>query len=91
MLDELDLVDVDNLTLDQLEQVRQELLNGNALVAALRLTYLIRDRLDGDYLAQVAKNVETHTHLQNLIDAQLAAVDASPAHHPETGTDGGIV
>ena len=68
MLDELDMVDIDDLTLEQLEEVLQALINAKALFAAQRLTYLIRDKLDRDYLEQVARNAATRTHIQDLIN-----------------------
>jgi len=69
LLTDLDGMDIDTLSIDQLEQLLQALIDGNAFVAAQRLTYLIRDRLDRDYLEQVAKNVATRSQIQGLIDA----------------------
>jgi hypothetical protein len=90
LLDDLDLVNIDELTLGQLEEALQALIDGNALLAALRLTYFIRDKLDSHYLLKVVKNDQDRTRLQDLINAQLAAGDAPPAGDLILGTGGGI-
>jgi hypothetical protein len=90
LLDDLDLLDIDALTPGQLEQVLQALIDGNALFAAIRMTYIIRDKLDSHYLLKVVKNDQDRTRLQDLINAQLAAGDAPPAGDLNLGTGGGI-
>ena len=87
MLHELDAVDVAALTLDQLQQALQALTAGNALRAAILLTYLIRERLVTDNTAAVVALDEERSRLEQLADQRLQEMEGQT---PGLGTGSGI-
>lgn len=77
VLDELDLADMDDLALGELDRALQALNNDGAILAALRLTYVIGDRLSGGDPAKIVQNNQERARLQRLVDLRLGGNGAS--------------